>query len=96
MAWKQARASAGVDGSGVDGAVVKRPGVKGEGDTEFVVPESELWDILSEATDRSSKSSRGQADFRVGTIACLHANHVRRVDALSLRTIYVPFRYLHL
>lgn len=57
----------------MDGDSVKGPGVKGEGDTEFVVPKSELWDILSEATDRS-KSRIGQADFGVGTVACLHAN----------------------
>lgn len=65
----------------MDGAGVKGPGVKGEGDTEFVVPKSELWDILSEVAGRSSKSRMGQADFGVGMTACLHANHVRRVDA---------------
>ena len=61
-----------MEGSRVDGDSVKGPGVKGEGDTEFVVPKSELWDILSEATDRS-KSRIGQADFAVETIACLQA-----------------------
>ncbi len=43
------------------------------GSVGTVVPKSELWDILSEATDRS-KSRIGQADFGVGTVACLHAN----------------------
>lgn len=66
---------------------VKGPGVKGEGDTEFVVSKFRLWGILSDVTGQSSKSRMGQADFSVGMTACLHANQLRRVDALSHRTI---------